>query len=327
MKILYPLKFKPIFKEKTWGGRNVKTLLHKDFGDLMNCGEMWLLSGIDGENSVVCNGNFEGDELNDLVETFMGDLVGDHVFDEYGETFPLLIKIIDPLTWLSVQVHPDDEIARKIGLENGKTEMWYVLNAENDAQLITGFSEEVSKEQFKKLLDEGNIEQVLNYEKVKTGDVFFIPARRIHSLGPGCMVAEIQQTSDATYRVYDWNRIDQYGMYRELHVPQALYTLDFKKEDCYRTDYERDKKDATVKMVSCPYFTTNYIDLDATLAKDYSELDSFVVLTCVGGSFSLRYDDGEETVAIGECILIPNVINKVEIHAHGECKILESYIC
>ena len=320
------MKFTPKFKEKVWGGRNVKTLLHKDFGNLMNCGEMWLLSGIEGENSVVCNGNFEGDELNDLVETFMGDLVGEHVFDKYGETFPLLIKIIDPLTWLSVQVHPDDEIAQKIGLENGKTEMWYVLDAEKDAELVTGFSEEVTKEQFKHLLEEKKVEQVLNYENVETGDVFFIPARRIHALGPGCMVAEIQQTSDTTYRVYDWDRIDQYGMYRELHVPQALYTIDFKKEDSYRTEYDRNKKNATVEMVNCPYFTTNFINLDATLAKDYSELDSFVILMSVGGNFTLRYDGGEENVSFGECILIPNAVNKVEIHARGECRILESYI-
>lgn len=320
------MKFTPKFKEKVWGGRNVKTLLHKDFGNLMNCGEMWLLSGIEGENSVVCNGNFEGDELNDLVETFMGDLVGEHVFDKYGETFPLLIKIIDPLTWLSVQVHPDDEIAQKIDLENGKTEMWYVLNAEKDAELVTGFSEEVTKEQFKRLLEEKKVEQVLNYEKVETGDVFFIPARRIHALGPGCMVAEIQQTSDTTYRVYDWDRIDQYGMYRELHVPQALYTIDFKKEDSYRTEYDKNKKNATVEMVNCPYFTTNFINLDATLAKDYSELDSFVILMSVGGNFTLRYDGGEESVSFGECILIPNALKKVEIHAQGECRILESYI-
>lgn len=320
------MKFTPKFKEKVWGGRNVKTLLHKDFGNLMNCGEMWLLSGIEGENSVVCNGNFEGDELNDLVETFMGDLVGEHVFDRYGETFPLLIKIIDPLTWLSVQVHPDDEIAQKIGLENGKTEMWYVLDAEKDAELVTGFREEVTKEQFKQLLEEKKVEQVLNYENVETGDVFFIPARRIHALGPGCMVAEIQQTSDTTYRVYDWDRIDQYGMYRELHVPQALYTIDFKKEDSYRTEYDKNKKNATVEMVNCPYFTTNFINLDATLAKDYSELDSFVILMSVGGNFTLRYDGGEENVSFGECILIPNAVNKVEIHARGECRILESYI-
>ena len=271
----------------------------------------------------------------------MGDLVGDNVFDKYGETFPLLIKIIDPLTWLSVQVHPDDEIAQKIGLENGKTEMWYVMHADKDAELVSGFNREVTKAEVEKLIYEKKISEVLNYEQVHDGDVFFIPARRIHALGPGCMVAEIQQTSDTTYRVYDWDRLDQHGMYRELHIPQSLFTLNYKHDDNYRTEYERDKKDATVKMVECPYFTTNFINLEVhdkpsggaqgmpcayRLLKDYSELDSFVILMSVGGSFSLKYDGGEEIVGIGECILIPNIINKVEIKALEDCKILETYI-
>ena len=165
MNILYPLKFQPKYFEKIWGGQNIKTLLHKDFGDLTNCGEMWLLSGVEGENSVVCNGNFEGDEINDLVETFMGDLVGENVFDKYGETFPLLIKVIDPLTWLSVQVHPDDDIARKIGLENGKTEMWYVMNAEENAELVTGFNREVTKAEVERRIYDKSIGEVLNFEK------------------------------------------------------------------------------------------------------------------------------------------------------------------
>lgn len=328
MSELYPLKFTPVYLEKIWGGQNVKSLLHKDFGKLMNCGEMWLLSGVEGNNSVVCNGNFEGDELNDLVETFMGDLVGDNVFDKYGETFPLLIKVIDPLTWLSVQVHPDDEIAQQIGLDNGKTEMWYVMHADDDAQLVSGFNREVSKNEVEKLIYDKKISEVLNYEQVSNGDVFFIPARRIHALGPGCMVAEIQQTSDTTFRVYDWDRIDQHGMYRELHIPQSLYTLNYKKEDSYRTEYQRDRINATVPMVDCPYFTTNFINLEKgkILAKDYTELDSFVILMSVDGGFSLRYDGGDEIVNIGECILIPNVVNKVEINALSDSKILEIYI-
>ena len=324
--VLYPFKFKPIFKDRIWGGRKIKEQLGLDYGPLPNCGEVWLLSGVWDEQSEIANGDFEGDEINDLVETFMGDLVGDDVFDKYGETFPLLIKIIDPLTWLSVQVHPDDEIAQKIGLENGKTEMWYVMHADKDAELVSGFNREVTKAEVEKLIYEKKISEVLNYEKVNDGDVFFIPARRIHALGPGCMVAEIQQTSDTTYRVYDWDRLDQHGMYRELHIPQSLFTLNYKHEDNYRTEYQRDKKDATVKMVECPYFTTNYIDLDAILAKDYSELDSFVILTCVEGGFTLKYEDGEEIVNTGECILIPNIIKKVEIKALGHCKILETYI-
>ncbi len=326
MSVLYPLKFEPQYFEKIWGGQYVKTLLHKDFGKLLNCGEMWILSGVEGHNSVVTNGNFAGDELNDLVEVFMGDLVGDNVFDKYGEQFPLLVKIIDPITWLSVQVHPDDELAKKIGLENGKTEMWYVMHAEHHAELVSGFNRDINKDEFRHLIENKEIEKVLNYEHVHEGDVFFIPARRIHALGPGCMVAEIQQTSDTTYRVYDWDRIDQYGMYRELHVEQALYTLNYKKEDNYKTDYDKKIIDTTVPLVKCPYFYTNFIHLDASMKKDYSELDSFVILMAVSERFVLKYENGEEVVNMGECILIPNVINNVEICVEKDAKILEVYI-
>ena len=228
MSVLYPLKFAPAYFEKIWGGQHVKTILHQDFGDLMNCGEMWLLSGLEGQNSIVCNGDFAGDELNDLIETFMGDLVGEDVFNKYGERFPLLIKIIDPLDNLSIQVHPDDELAQKIGLYNGKTEMWYVMNAEKGAKLVSGFNRDVTPKEFEEAVANKSVEGMLNYVDVHNDDAFFIPARKIHALGAGCMVAEIQQTSDTSYRVYDWDRIDRFGMKRELHIDEALATINFK---------------------------------------------------------------------------------------------------
>lgn len=328
MSVLYPLKFAPAYFEKIWGGQHVKTILHQDFGDLMNCGEMWLLSGLEGQNSIVCNGDFAGDELNDLIETFMGDLVGEDVFNKYGERFPLLIKIIDPLDNLSIQVHPDDELAQKIGLYNGKTEMWYVMNAEKGAKLVSGFNRDVTPKEFEEAVANKSVEGMLNYVDVHNDDAFFIPARKIHALGAGCMVAEIQQTSDTSYRVYDWDRIDRFGMKRELHIDEALATINFKKEDSGKVSYDKKTKNATVSLVKCPYFTTNLIKLDtkSALVKDYSELDSFVILMCTKGSFILSYEDGTETVRTGECILIPNVINKVEIISDGECKLLEVYI-
>ena len=328
MSVLYPLKFAPSYFEKIWGGQHVKTILHQDFGDLMNCGEMWLLSGLEGQNSIVCNGDFAGDELNDLIETFMGDLVGEDVFNKYGERFPLLIKIIDPLDNLSIQVHPDDELAQKIGLYNGKTEMWYVMNAEKGAKLVSGFNRDVTPKEFEEAVANKSVEGMLNYVDVHNDDAFFIPARKIHALGAGCMVAEIQQTSDTSYRVYDWDRIDRFGMKRELHIDEALATINFKKEDSGKVSYDKKTKNATVSLVKCPYFTTNLIKLDtkSALVKDYSELDSFVILMCTEGSFILSYEDGTETVRTGECILIPNVINKVEIISDGECKLLEVYI-
>ena len=328
MSVLYPLKFAPAYFEKIWGGQHVKTILHQDFGDLMNCGEMWLLSGLEGQNSIVCNGDFAGDELNDLIETFMGDLVGEDVFNKYGERFPLLIKIIDPLDNLSIQVHPDDELAQKIGLYNGKTEMWYVMNAEKGAKLVSGFNRDVTPKEFEEAVANKSVEGMLNYVDVHNDDTFFIPARKIHALGAGCMVAEIQQTSDTSYRVYDWDRIDRFGMKRELHIDEALATINFKKEDSGKVSYDKKTKNATVSLVKCPYFTTNLIKLDtkSALVKDYSELDSFVILMCTEGSFILSYENGTEAVRTGECILIPNVINKVEIISDGECKLLEVYI-
>ncbi len=329
MSVLYPLKFTPAYFEKIWGGQHIKTVLNQDFGELMNCGEAWLLSGLEGQNSIVANGDFAGDELNDLIETFMGDLVGEEVFNRFGERFPLLVKIIDPLDNLSIQVHPDDELAQEIGLHNGKTEMWYVMNAEKDASLVSGFNRDVTPQEFEQAIKDKTVGDMLNYEKVKTDDTFFIPARKIHALGAGCMVAEIQQTSDTSYRVYDWDRIDRYGMQRELHIDEALATINFKKEDSGKVKYDKNVKNATVKLVSCPYFTTNLIKLDAeaALKKDYSELDSFVILMSVSGSFILSYEGGTELVKAGECILVPNVVNKVDIiSTNEECKLLEVYI-
>ena len=329
MSILYPLKFTPAYFEKIWGGQHVKTVLNQDFGDLMNCGEAWLLSGLEGQNSIVSNGDFAGDELNDLIETFMGDLVGEEVFNRFGERFPLLIKIIDPLDNLSIQVHPDDELAQEIGLHNGKTEMWYVMNAEKDASLVSGFNKDVTPQEFEQAIKDKTVGDLLNYEKVQNDDTFFIPARKIHALGAGCMVAEIQQTSDTSYRVYDWDRIDRYGMQRELHIDEALATINFKKEDSGKVKYDKKIKNATVNLVTCPYFTTNIIKLDpeAALKKDYSELDSFVILMSVSGNFILSYEGGTELVKTGECILVPNVVNKVDIiSTNEECKLLEVYI-
>lgn len=328
MSVLYPLKFKPSYFEKIWGGQHVKTILHQNFGDLMNCGEAWLLSGLEGQNSIVSNGDFAGDELSDLIETFMGDLVGDEVFNKFGERFPLLIKIIDPLDNLSIQVHPDDELAQKIDLYNGKTEMWYVMNAEKGAKLVSGFKKDVTPKEFEEAIKEKKVEEMLNYVDVSNDDAFFIPARKIHALGAGCMVAEIQQTSDTSYRVYDWDRIDRFGMKRELHIDEALATINFKKEDSGKVSYDRKARNSTVNLVNCPYFTTNIIKLDekSALKKDYSELDSFVILMGVSGSFIISYEGGKELVKAGECILIPNVLNKIEIISNEDCKLLEVYI-
>ena len=322
--VLYPLKFKPVFKDKIWGGRKIKEQLGLDFGSLPNCGEVWLLSGLWDEQSEVANGDFEGDEINDLVETFMGDLVGESVFDKYGEQFPLLLKIIDANDWLSVQVHPDDELAEKRGIGNGKTEMWYVMHADKDAELVMGFNREMTRMDYVKVMKNNTLREVLNYEKVEAGDVFFIPAGRVHALGPDIMVAEIQQTSDTTYRIYDWDRINEAGMSRELHIPQSVEAIDFAIPDQYKIEVQ-DVMNKTVPIVDCQYFVTNLLQLQGEMEKDYSNLDSFVILLCTEGNFSLVWENGAVFVKQGECVLIPNIVKKVSIRAERYCKLLEVY--
>ena len=322
--VLYPLKFKPIFKDKIWGGRKIKEQLGLDFGSLPNCGEVWLLSGLWDEQSEVANGDFVGDEINDLVETFMGDLVGESVFDKYGEQFPLLLKIIDANDWLSVQVHPDDELAEKRGIGNGKTEMWYVMHADKDAELVMGFNREMTRMDYVKVMKNNTLRDVLNYEKVEAGDVFFIPAGRVHALGPDIMVAEIQQTSDTTYRIYDWDRINEAGMSRELHIPQSVEAIDFNIPDQYKIEVQ-DVMNKTVPVVDCQYFVTNLLQLQGEMEKDYSNLDSFVILLCTEGIFSLVWENGAVFVKQGECVLIPNIVKKVSIRAERYCKLLEVY--
>jgi mannose-6-phosphate isomerase len=322
--VLYPLKFKPIFKDRIWGGRKIKEVLGMDYGPLPNCGEVWLLSGLWDDQSEIADGDFKGDEINDLVETFMGDLVGESVFDKYGEQFPLLLKIIDANDWLSVQVHPDDELAQKRGLGNGKTEMWYVMQAEEDAELVMGFNRQMSRMDYTNVLKNNTLQQVLNHEQVKANDVFFIPAGRVHALGPGIMVAEIQQTSDTTYRIYDWDRIDVAGMRRELHVAQSVEAIDGTMPDGYKI-HVPDVMNKTVQVIDTQYFVTNLLQLQGEMAKDYSNLDSFVILLCTNGNFTLKWENGAVFVNQGECVLIPNLIKKVMIRAEQYCKLLEVY--
>ncbi len=325
MNTLYPLKFQPIFKDKIWGGRKIKDVLGMDFGKLPNCGEVWVVSGVEGNPTLVKNGFLAGNELNELVSIYMGDLVGDDVYEKYGDEFPLLIKYIDANDWLSIQVHPDDELAAKRRIGRGKTEMWYIIEAEKGSELISGFRQKVDKETYQKYLNEGKIKGILNFEKVENGDVFFIPAGRVHSLGPGILLAEIQETSDTTYRIYDWDRIDASGMKRELHIAEALDAIDFEVANDYKTHYTPEKN-KTIPLVQCPQFTTNLLEYDQPLSKDFEELDSFVIYMGVEGSSMLKWEYGEEKIALGDAVVIPNVINNIELHPEGKAKLLEIYL-
>jgi mannose-6-phosphate isomerase len=325
MNLLYPLKFKPIFKDKIWGGQKAKTLYGLDFAPLPNCGEVWVLSGYQDNISVVQNGFLEGNNLNELIEVYMGDLLGDRVFEQFGEEFPLLIKLIDSNDWLSIQVHPNNELAQKRHNANGKTEMWYAMDAKKGAELISGFNRKVTKEEYLKHLQDNRLKEILNFEKVEKGDVFYMPAGRVHALGPGLVVAEIQQTSDLTYRIYDFDRVDDKGNSRQLHNDLAIDAIDFAIYPDYKTQYLL-KQNQTVSMVKSPYFTTNMLQFDKPVEKDYTDLDSFIIYLCTDGACTVIAGDVEEHFTMGEAMLIPATNGEIKLIPAPSAKLLEVYI-
>jgi len=325
MNTLYPLKFKPIFKDKIWGGEKIKTELGMDYGNLPNCGEVWVISGVDGNQTIVENGFLKDNELNEIVEIYMGDLVGEKNFDKFGNEFPLLIKFIDANDWLSIQVHPDDALAAKRNIGQGKTEMWFTLGADESTQLISGFNKEMDKETYLKNLNNGTIKDILNYEDVKKGDVFFIPAGRVHALGPGMMLAEIQQTSDTTYRIFDWDRTDDKGNTRELHTEEALDAIDFKKQVSYRTEY-KSEINKTNEIIKCDKFITNIVSFDKPTSKDIENLDSFIIYIAVEGNTILVWADGEIKLNVGEAIIVPAYLSQIELIPKTKSMLLEVYL-
>lgn len=326
MNKLYPIKFSPLFKDKIWGGQKIKTHFGLDFAPLPNCGEAWLLSGYPGNESVVSNGFLKGNDLNELIEVYMEDLLGDKVFETYGNEFPLLIKILDSNDWLSIQVHPDDELAAARHDGSGKTEMWYVIDAEPGAELISGFRRTLGKEEYLDKLNSGKLTTVLNYEKASPGDVFFVPAGRVHALGPGILIAEIQQSSDHTYRIYDFDRKDPSGKSRELHTDLALDALDLEFRPGIRTTYTAEPGQR-VPLVECPYFETSLLEFGTSLVRNYDELDSFVILFCIEGKITLHYADGIESFKAGEVIFLPAILEgDIRLESLAPSKVLEVFI-
>jgi mannose-6-phosphate isomerase len=325
MSDLYPLKFQTIYKDKIWGGKKIKTYLHKDFGDLPNCGETWEISGVESDVSIVSNGELAGISLSGLLERYKDQLVGEKVYERFGDIFPLLVKFIDANEDLSIQVHPNDELAMKRHNSFGKTEMWYVIEADPGSTLISGFNKEVNEQEYLEKFKTGHITDILNKENVIAGDVFFLPAGRVHTIGKGLLIAEIQQTSDITYRIYDFDRVDDKGNKRELHTKEALAAIDYKHYPEYKTNYQP-SKDHVVKLVSCPYFTTNLLDFTGGVSRHYDDLDSFVIYVCVEGEFVIQYGDADYPVKMGDCVLLPKSIDKVQLATTSGFKILESYI-
>ncbi|SNR38139.1 type I phosphomannose isomerase catalytic subunit [Lutibacter flavus] len=318
---LYPLKFEPLYKYRIWGGEKLKTVLNKNYND-QNIGESWEISDVKGDETKVINGDLEGFTLKQLIQKFKGDFVGKHVYETYGDEFPLLIKFIDAKTPLSIQVHPSDELAKERHDSFGKNEMWYIMQSDEGAELIAGFKGKVSKETYKKHLKNSTITSILNVEKVKEGDTFYIPTGRVHAIGSGVLLAEIQQTSDITYRIYDYDRVDsKTGEQRELHNDLAIDVIDYKVHDNYKTEYLKEKNVSNT-LVHSPYFKTNIIFLAGEIEKDYSKLDSFVIYICVDGEFDLECENTIYSLKKGETILIPASIDTIRLKGDS-AKILE----
>lgn len=322
---LYPLKFKTIFKDKIWGGEKIKTVLGKDFSPLPNCGETWEVSGVKGDISVVAEGELAGKALTDLLAEYKGELAGTQVFEKFGTEFPLLIKFIDANDDLSIQVHPDDELGKKRHNSFGKTEMWYVLQADQGATLISGFNKQVDEKIYVDKLESGHIMDILNKEDVAQGDIFFLPAGRVHTIGKGLLIAEIQQTSDITYRIYDFDRVDDRGQKRELHTEEALAALDYKVYPEYKSVYPQ-KTNEAVEAVKCQYFTTNVLNFTENTTRNYSDLDSFVIQICVEGAYTLIADNRKYEVKKGETLLIPNAIKTIQLETETGFKALETFV-
>jgi mannose-6-phosphate isomerase len=322
---LYPLKFEPILKEKIWGGHILAHQYGKNEEGLKNIGESWELSALQGDLSVVSNGFLAGNNIEEIIEVYMGDIVGDEVYEQYGNEFPLLFKLIEAKEDLSVQVHPGNEQAKRLHNAYGKTEMWYVLQSENNAKIYTGFLKPVTKDEYIKALNSNTIQDLLNAEIAEPGDTFFTPAGRIHAIGAGIVLAEIQQTSDITYRIYDWGRKNKDGSSRELHTDLALEAIDFSAAG--KIKIRKDLPDNTTQnLVSNQFFITNIIHINEPVEKDYNKIDSFVVYLCTEGRFVIRYDENSEIVTKGETVLLPAMIKDVILDPGPGATLLEIYV-
>lgn len=315
-------KFKPLLKQTLWGGEKIIPFKHLDT-QMDHVGESWEISGVKGNETIIADGKHKGKSLNELVREQKEQLVGVENYQRFGDEFPLLIKFIDARQDLSIQVHPNDEVAKRHGKSKGKTEMWYVLGSEVKAHLYNGLKQQVTPEEYMKMVENDTITDALACYEVNEGDVFFIPAGRIHSIGAGCFVAEIQQTSDVTYRIYDFKRKDKDGNYRELHTKEASESIDYTVLSDYRTEYNPTKNEG-IQMVSCPYFTTAIYDLTEPMTLDYSELDSFVILIAVKGEGRLTCNGQETSFRMGDTVLFPATTDEVKVE--GTVKFLETYV-
>lgn len=323
---LYPLICIPQYKTNLWGGSYFYTKFGRTDAPQTSCGESWEISGVPNNLSIVQNGFLANNSLEELIEIYMDELVGQSVYEKFGIQFPLLCKFIDSQDMLSVQVHPNDVLAKERHASFGKTEMWYVVDAEENAELILGFSQEMTRDAFLECVQTNSIEAVLHRVPVSKGDVFYIPAGLVHAIGKGLVIAEIQQTSDCTYRIHDWNRVDADGNPREMHLDLALDAIDFSLAPSKKIQYAFSET-KMAKLVASPFFTTNIIESDSRLEKDYYMIDSFVVYMCVEGQAQILSEHNEPvSIKAGQTLLLPSSVHQITIEPSPSVRLLEVYL-
>jgi Phosphomannose isomerase len=323
--MLYPLKFKPILKPIIWGGD--KVCKFKNIEPLRDeIGESWEISDVEGDVSIVANGKLKGKTLDELIESYPEELAGSKIIERFGKTFPLLIKFIDAKEALSIQVHPNDDLAKEKHNSLGKTEMWYVVEASETAYLYSGFSRDITPEQYVQSVKDNNFVDYLQRYDVKPGDAFYLPAGRVHTIGAGCFIAEIQQTSNITYRIYDYNRKDSNDNPRELHTKLAKDAIDYKVYPDYKLQYDPNGQKVQ-KLIECPYFTTTLINAEKGETLSFSQQGSFSIFICLKGNGTLTDDKGNQvTFRQGESILIPAENTTTVLHFEADSKLLETHI-
>ncbi len=317
--MLYPIKFYPVYKEKVWGGDKIKAL--KNEKDIpAKCGESWEISGVQGDVSVVKNGFLKDNTIEEIIEVYMGDMVGDKIFEKFAYEFPILLKIIEANENLSIQVHPDDATAEQRHNARGKSEAWYILETLDNAKLISGFNKSSNFAEMSDLIKSKKLEAILNQPLTKPSEVYYIPSGRVHSLGKGNLIVEIQQTSDVTYRIYDYDRTD-----RELHLDLASDVIDYKKTTKLTEEYSRNP-DKSNKIIKNSNFTINYLPVMNSLEKDYFNIDSFIIYYCIKGELIIKCNNKTESLKTGETVLIPAALKNIVLIPKTYTEMLEIYL-
>lgn len=326
MQTLYPFKFKPQLYPKVWGGKNLANFYHIDSDE--NIGEAWLFSAIAGKESEIANGEWAGNNIAEMIEIFMDDLVGEHVFDKYGTNLPILLKLLDTTEWLSIQVHPNDNWAKKLeNQEFGKNELWYFLKTETNSQIIHGLSRRADPNIVRKYIKDKKIEQIFRNINVSPHSYIYTPAGTVHALGPGLFLAEIQQSSDITYRIYDWDRPQDINNPRPLHLDKALKVIDYDAplEDLMYQPFYADK---TVNLFNGKDFITNRLVLSAgkEIIKNIEVFDSFFAYLFLNGSGEIYGNGNKIDVVAGDCCMIPASFKEIHLRAYSDIQALEIYI-